>query len=69
MVSRKKGEPKTEPDNRSPLVLCAYFLDLDRTKARDPHNAKDNEVVDIDKIIQGGEDDTLGKDGRTSFLG
>jgi hypothetical protein len=40
----------------------------DRTKARDPHNAKENEVVDIDKIIQGGEDDTQGKDGRTSFL-
>jgi hypothetical protein len=50
-----------------PLVLHAYFLDPDR-KARDPHNAKENEVVDIDKITQGGEDDTQGKDGRTSFL-
>ena len=47
----EKGEPKTEPDNHSPLVLCPYFLEHQRLQLDAGYLAVMPNIAEFDLVI------------------
>ena len=47
----EKGEPKTEPDNHSPLVLCPYFLEHQRLQLDAGYLAAMPNTAEFDLVI------------------
>src|SRR5215831_2597455 len=47
----EKGEPKTEPDNLSPLVLCPYFLEHQRLQLDAGYQGVMPNIAEFDVVI------------------
>src|SRR5580693_5856124 len=47
----EKGEPKTEPDNHSPLVLCPYFLEHQRLQLNAGYQGVMPNTAEFDLVI------------------